>query len=313
MKRDLASSSALEDLSARARQRDLTVEERRQLMAGLAASAEARLAHRAGAEFDAEDTVLPGDEALVERVLRRALTPPRARSSRWRQAWLVAAASLCVAAASFGAPWLARRVNEVPPPAPSSALKRSSVGAAVGGASTARIQGPPTSASIEPPVAEAALPAPVTRSPQPELAAPSPLRTALPVLPPESVVVETAGQLYAEANRARRAGQTALAISRYDDLQRRFAGSPEAQSADMPLGMLALGQGRAKVALLHFGRVVSRGAGGGLLPEALWGQGQALAMLGQSDAARASYARILDEYPDSAYAAGARARLAASK
>jgi TolA-binding protein len=310
MKRDLASSSALEDLSARARQRDLTVEERRQLVAGLAASAEARLAHRAGAEFDAEDTVLPGDEALVERVLRRALTPTRTRSSRWRQAWLVAAASLCVAAASFGAPWLAQHIQESPP---SAAPPGSSPGAPVAAPAT-RAKVPQASVNAERSAALA--PEPATRSPerQPESAAPSslPPRAAAASAPSESVA-ETAAQLYAEANRARRAGQTALAITRYSDLQRKFAGSAEAQSADMALGMLAMGQGRAKEALLHFGRVVSRGAGGGLLPEALWGQGQALAMLGQSDAARASYARILDEYPDSAYAAGARARLAASK
>ncbi|MES1183066.1 MAG: tetratricopeptide repeat protein [Myxococcales bacterium] len=310
MKRDLASSSTVEDLSARARQRDLSVEERRQLVAGLAASAEARLAHRAGAEFDAEDTVLPGDEALVERVLRRALTPPRARSSRWRQAWLAAAASLCVAAASFGAPWLAKRVQESPQPA---APRGSSAGAPVAAPST-RTKVPRATVDVEP--SEAVAPELATGSPERRLrpAAPSSLPPRASAAPAFSEsVAETAAQLYAEANRARRAGQTALAITRYSDLQRKFAGSAEAQSADMALGMLAMGQGRAKVALLHFGRVVGRGAGGGLLPEALWGQGQALAMLGQSDAARASYARILDEYPDSAYAAGARARLAASK
>lgn len=65
----------LEDLSARARRGQLGDSESRELERLLEASLEARLAHRAGLEFDGEDSVLVGDDALIERINQRLIAP----------------------------------------------------------------------------------------------------------------------------------------------------------------------------------------------------------------------------------------------
>ena len=63
----------LDDLSARARRHELSSSDSRKLDQLLESSAEARLWHQVGAEFDAEDTVQPGDHAASERVIARLL------------------------------------------------------------------------------------------------------------------------------------------------------------------------------------------------------------------------------------------------
>jgi len=99
----------------------------------------------------------------------------------------------------------------------------------------------------------------------------------------------------------------------YDALQNRFPGSAEANAADMALGMLRLQRGSARSALDHFTRYLSRNPRAELAPEALWGKAQALSGLGRGAEARRSYASLLERYPDSTYAAAARAKLEASK
>src|SRR3954467_8168241 len=96
---------SVEDLSALSRRGELDAAERRRLKLALASSSEARLLHRAGLELDQAGSVLPGDDALAERVkqrvLRRAL--PKASTRRRRLLpWGIAAAVACVAVAAGG-------------------------------------------------------------------------------------------------------------------------------------------------------------------------------------------------------------------
>ncbi len=99
----------------------------------------------------------------------------------------------------------------------------------------------------------------------------------------------------------------------YDALQNRFPGSAEANAADMALGMLRLQRGQARSAFDHFTHYLSRNPRSELAPEALWGKAQALSSLGRGAEARRNYASLLERYPDSTYAAAARAKLEAPK
>jgi TolA-binding protein len=119
----------------------------------------------------------------------------------------------------------------------------------------------------------------------------------------------TSGQVFAQANRLRREGRLSQAIAGYTDLQKRFPGSVEALTAEIGLGVLRLQSGSADIALHHFQRYLQRSPTGELAPEALWGQSQALTVLARQDAAKRSYNTLLSQYPDSAYASAARAKL----
>jgi hypothetical protein len=68
---------APEDLSVRARRGELGEAEERRLGVLLDASLEAKLLHWAGAAFDAENSMLAGDEARAERVGERVLARRR--------------------------------------------------------------------------------------------------------------------------------------------------------------------------------------------------------------------------------------------
>jgi TolA-binding protein len=284
---------SIDDLSALSRRGELDETEQRRLKLGLESSFESRLLHRAGLELDEDGSVLPGDDALAERVSRRVLervTPARAARRRRFVPWAVAAAVACVAAGaaagnfvdfraltfSFGTP---AKLSE---PAPK---KRA-----------------PAAAT---PVA-AAQPAPVAPAPEP----------VAPVAPshkPAAIDSGTAAELFASAASARRKGKAQEAIVLYDTLQSRFPGSAESNAADMALGMLRLQRGAPRSALDHFRRYLATNPRAELAPEALWGQAQALSALGRAEEAKKSFAALIERYPDSTYAAGARAKLESSK
>ncbi|HEY6079387.1 MAG TPA: hypothetical protein VIW29_11320, partial [Polyangiaceae bacterium] len=94
---------SVEDLSALSRRGELDAAEQRRLQLSLQSSSEARLLHRAGLDLDLAGSMLPGDDALAERVKRRVLarvlpaaTPRRRRLSPWG----IAAAAACLAVAA---------------------------------------------------------------------------------------------------------------------------------------------------------------------------------------------------------------------
>jgi len=297
-----------EELSARARRGELSESDERQLRLLLASSMEAQLAHRAGCEFDAEDSVLPGDDALAERVTRRVLAQRRPSGlRRIRAGWKLAAAGALTVAAAAAGPGLAERlgvrlpsvagsaeVAQTATPAPDSRATRS--GKPVGAAPA-----PESSATLIPSSEPAA-----AESPDPV----GSRRVAKRGKRPRGSAGNAPAALFAQASRARRHGQISEAIALYLDLQRRHPSAAEAHAADIALGMLYSGSS-PRVALTHFRRYLQRG--GPLAPEALWGQSQALSALGRTDEARAVWRILLARYPRSAYANAARAKLSSRR
>jgi TolA-binding protein len=297
-----------EDLSARSRRVTLGETDERRLGLALESSHESRLLHQAGLDFDAEDAVLPGDEAVADRVAKRVLTQVRAvrelrrstpagrrRLSRWAFA---AAAALLSAIATAGTMIAVRHFEtkagyrewfEAP------AERTPVVKAPLPLKTAVRVEpAPNTAPSVAMEAPSVPAPAPKSKSERPASA-------------------ENAAELFASASLARREGGSAAAIALYDSLQSRYPNSPEARAADLPLGMLHLQRGQARQALVHFQRLRQKNPRGQMASEALWGEAQALSSLGRSaDAARA-YAEIAEKYPASPYAAAARSKLEASR
>ena len=91
---------SVEDLSALSRRGELDAAEQRRLQLALQSSSEARLLHRAGLDLDLAGSMLPGDDALAERVKRRVLArvlPAAAPRRRRLLPWGIAAAVACKA------------------------------------------------------------------------------------------------------------------------------------------------------------------------------------------------------------------------
>jgi TolA-binding protein len=292
-----------DELSARARRGELSSSERRQLRMLLDSSLEAQLAHRAGCEFDAGDSVLPGDDALAERVARRLLVQvPRAPVRHRRIGWKLAFAGVLTVAAAAAGPQVAEHwgIRLL------SMTKKADVVETVSQApeQDAARRGPGASAAV---MAASVTAVPSSESPANRSLAlvVSPPSVATSV-PPRAVPRDTPASVYAEANQARRHGHVAQATEFYQDLQRRYPASAEAYAADIALGMLYAGRSPS-LALVHFERYLKRG--GPLGPEALWGQAQALGDLGRTQEAREAYQMLLERYPQSTYANTARARL----
>jgi TolA-binding protein len=302
-------SADLEDLSVRARRGLLDRAELRKFEASLSASPEDQLLHRAGCEFDAESSILPGDETIAARIARRALAPRIARR-RWpRVARFAIAAAILLGAAVVTAAvsrWLAkpRATLALVPASPAAEL----------------IEKP--SAPAEPTVADqesvelvqpAPAPAPppsrrVTRS---RAITPEPVASAAPRIDPQSSTPMTAAELFAAAARARARGEAAKAIELYAALQSVHPSSPEARESQVAIAMLQLRSGAHAAAVEHFRKYLATDSGGALASDALWGEAQALAKLGRTDEARRACETLLRRYPDSAYAEAARAQIEA--
>jgi TolA-binding protein len=120
--------------------------------------------------------------------------------------------------------------------------------------------------------------------------------------------VSNAPELFSSANRARRTGDLAAAVLLYQRLCQDFPRSSEAETAHLTLGVVYLQQHKPGSALEQF-RICRASGVGTSLVEALWGEAQALRELGRAAEERAALARIVREFPDSAYVNAARKRL----
>jgi TolA-binding protein len=120
----------------------------------------------------------------------------------------------------------------------------------------------------------------------------------------------TADQLFAEANRARRAGDVPLALRRYAELRREHPGSREELTSRVVVGDLLLDEGSARDALASFDAYLANSPTGTLAEEALVGRASALMRLGRREDEREAWARLLREHPDSLQGQRARRRLA---
>jgi len=120
----------------------------------------------------------------------------------------------------------------------------------------------------------------------------------------------SADELFADANRARRAGDYPLALRRYADLRRAYSGSRPELTARVVVGDLLLAEGPTREALASFDSYLAASPDGTLAEEALVGRASALMRLGRADEERAAWTQLLRQHPDSVQGLRARRRLA---
>ena len=95
----------------------------------------------------------------------------------------------------------------------------------------------------------------------------------------------------------------------YRKLQRENPGTAEAVVSTLPLGRLLLASGSGRAALAQFDSYLRASARGPLMAEALYGKGQACALLDDVGEERATWWRLLADHAGSPYAPHARRRL----
>lgn len=287
-----------DSLVVRARYGSLSFVEQARCDAHVAHCEDCQVALAVGRDFDRATAARRGDDALIARVAEQALIAapapaPGRTTTRYRVALLVAAAMTVTAGAAAAA---------------TSAFMRPEAPAPAGASGAA----PPTS-SVAPPSRIAPAAEPVVSPPTTPETAPETTTVASPPTHVERPApAPDAPTLFARANAHRRAGEVRAAIEDYRTLQRTYARSTEALVSHVVLGTLLLDSARDEAgALRQFDRYLAQDAHRDLTEEALDGRGRALQRLGRSDDERATWQRLLDDFPASAYAPRARERLAA--
>lgn len=270
----------------------LSFSEQGALDAHLSVCDSCRLSFQLGRDFDSGTTLEAGDGLRISRLGERARL--------WADSAAPVAASIC--------PARTRKVRVLLWAACISLV-------AAGASATAEFWGSGTDSTV-------VLPA---KAPLVVVPTPPPLRPAAPLaeekldpqlerpaVPLSNIkarpVSESAKTLFQKASTARRAGDTRAAIALYGRLQSEFPSSPEAALGALRLGSLLLERGDASAALRQFDRHLA-GSGRRLRPEGLYGRGRALAALRRAPEERKTWHRLLEEFPDSPYAAHARRRV----
>jgi TolA-binding protein len=324
---------SVDDLLVLARRGDLSTADRQRLRDALASSPETRLLYEAGQAFDMEAPVLAGDDERIEEIERQVQKRLRANSSRnvrrARRFVQAGLAAMLVAGVAVGAVEVAR--TRAPKNTPT---ERAPVGPAESPAGLQVPEGVPSKAApslvepttVLPLVAASAAPAPASPAPavrpQAGIGAEEPRGGAPAVrVAPDDGLDEALAQpdapaaaqlsahdLFVAANAARVRGDVAEAVGQLQMLEQRFPASNEAKTAHLTLGMLHLQKGEAESALQEFRRSEALGAGA-TMPEALWGESQALRALGRTTDERAVLKNLLRDFPHSAYAGAASKRL----
>ena len=157
-------------------------------------------------------------------------------------------------------------------------------------------EGAPTPVVVPAPPAEApAVPAPPVRVARARVEAPPAL---------------SADDLFADANRARRAGDYPRALRRYAELRRAYPGSRPEMTARVVVGDLQLEEGPAREALASFDSYLAANPQGTLAEEARVGRAVSLMRLGRRDEEREAWSQLLREHPNSVQRERARRRLA---
>ncbi|HEU5074876.1 MAG TPA: tetratricopeptide repeat protein [Polyangiaceae bacterium] len=312
------SNDSIEDKLVLARRGALSDPDRRRLEIALNTSASARALYEAGLAFDSMHTDRAGDRELLTRVGARIsarVVGGQARKPR-KLGKLVGfvGAMLFVSGAAAASLWHFGRAN------PASAGSSLITGPPGGGTTQrTRAQNAPATAAT---AADGAGRAPIST----QAALPSEHRSALggdaihpsvkqgSLTPPESAhrdppSSEDAASLFKDANGARKAGNSDRAVTLYQNLQRRFPASPEAQVSLVLSGRLLLASGQTGRALTLFEQYLKSGAPGGLAEEALSGKAEALAKLGRTDEERQVWRTLLRQFPHSVYVRKARERL----
>jgi TolA-binding protein len=298
-----------EDLIARARRGTLSRAEHEALEDALHEDPDLAAAYRVGVEIDRASAVQGGDEALIARAADAAMvrvadmtsrtrmaasTPPRvAGGSRWAVAAaavlsVVFASGLAAALWTGAVAWpFQRDVRE-----DAREQKKDP------------LQGTRQRGELGEPLPSDPAPVPAIRV---EDYAPS---AQEPRARRATVHLDGAGELFSEANAARRGGDLARARRTYAQLIEKHPTSDEAGLARVSLGKLLLAAGEARGAEREFRRYLAAG-GGQLSEEALVGQAESLGKLKRTREERAAWQRLLETHPSSVYAAQAKRRLAA--
>ncbi len=305
-----------EDLLEKDAQGSLEAGERTRLEAHLAHCLACRMERQLRVDFAGELEA----EIRLERVIGLGIetavvaAPPRdsivvlrgPRKRRHRAVWLLAAAVLLVggaAAAAMGlseARWAVRSALPAPEPvnAPVVTRAKAHVAAASGGVREPEVVAP---------VAEIAAETIVTPVTPPPAALPhrhiEPVATAIPVDGP--------AELFEAASEARRRADYGSVLDIDRDLEQRYPTSREAQVSREIVGRLLLDRADPAGALAKFNSYLNAG-GGDLGEEAMVGRATALERLGRTDDAARAWSALAAAYPDSPYAARARARLESS-
>jgi TolA-binding protein len=313
-----ASPFCPDDRVALARRGALSLTEWQEFAVHLAECADCRIAFRLGKDFDESAALRPGDERLIARGVKRALSASaRPRRAVLRLA-LAASVTLVAAGAASAAIVLHQRYAAPTSPAATSAQLRPARGPAarrVPPAATEAAPIPPLPAAETEEAAVAPAAPPPTEPPpgtrpaaKPAGRAPEPVAFADPFDVPGSALLspppvrDDAASLFAQAVSERKQGRAQLAIAAFRSLQRRFPESREATVALVSLGDLLLGAGHRAEALLAFETYLLRAPGGALQPEAMVGKARALEALGRVREAAASWREIARRFPDSPYA-----------
>jgi TolA-binding protein len=291
------------------------------LRAHLARCAACRLSLTLPDDLRVEAAVTSADDALLASMVSGALRgeprvapearPHRAHASAGRRV-VVALALLFVggsggaaAVYSMGGSSFARRFvpeilllpHHAEPAKPSAAPARAA----------ASSRGPAPVAPEVVPVAPEVVPVAPEVVPVAPPAAPAHLaRFHVPLPPPRP----PADDLFAEANRARRAGDVQAALRGYAELRRAYPGSREELTSRVVVGDLLLAEGPTRDALASFDSYLASSPKGTLAEEALVGRASALMRLGRRDEERGAWTQLLREHPDSVQGARARRRLA---
>jgi|GEM_PF-702264 len=121
--------------------------------------------------------------------------------------------------------------------------------------------------------------------------------------------VATAEALFDEANRARRTGDLAVALLKYEALERAFPSSRQARIAQATTAKLLLDSGDFRAAVARFDAYLASGAVD-LREEAMAGRATALERLGDRSVETQAWSALLQAYPASPYAEHARRRVA---
>jgi len=305
------SGPVVEDLSARARRGDLASEDQRRLELALRASLEARLLHQAGLGFDEERSVSRGDDELMVRVVRRLQARPVARRAAVRgRLWPLLAAGMLGATAAAAASWTLSAVvsghRELGTASRSPPKRAPSVQRAA-----PRTSAVPT-ADDSPPASPPQVPAEHRLDPKgPTRITRATAAAAEPTLPPERAAEpDSAQKLFSGANALRRSGDVRRATEAYLELERRFPGSAEAKHSHLTLGQLYLAQHAAASALAQFQSYAQAPSSDSLRVEALWGEVEALEMLGRTQQEIGVLEGIVTQHPQSVYREAAEQRLA---
>ena len=279
------------------------------LRAHLGRCAACRLSLTLPDDLQAEGAVTNADDALLARMVSGALLAtggaPRVEVERPRRVraggagWAVAAALFALLVGGGGAAvWSMGGTAYVRKIVPEILQLRRRAPAPERPAAPTRAREQVAAAPEIVPVVEPAPLAPP--APPPHLP-----RLHVPLPPPHA----SADELFADANRARRAGDVPLALRRYGELRRQFPGSREEITSRVVVGDLLLSEGPTRDALASFDGYLATSPNGTLAEEALVGRASALMRLGRRDEEREAWTRLLREHPDSVQGERARRRL----